>query len=254
MVENIERSLLEVDFASLTRRTITPSPAARDDQVLYFLLLDCFSDGNEKDSYRDNEDLPVQDGSTPLYRPQDSGRVDYDVRFRAGGSWQGGTLKGLRSKLGYLRRFGITALWVSPVFRRVAYEPSCHGYGILNFLEVDPHFGTREELRDFVKAVHEREIYVTLDIIAHHTGNVFTYAADRYTAHDPATGRWYNDPSWDGKPYTVQGFKDPTGQPTLPFNCKPDADSLEAAWPDGASRGGAHVPKCWLNCNLVSNG
>ena len=48
MAETIERSLLDLDFASLTRRTFTPSPAAWEDQVLYFLLLDRFSDGNEK--------------------------------------------------------------------------------------------------------------------------------------------------------------------------------------------------------------
>jgi hypothetical protein len=234
MTKTIERSLQELDFASLKRRTFIPSPAAWEDQVLYFLLLDRFSDGNEKDGYRDDADRPVQDGSTPLYRPEDSGRVDYDVWFRAGGGWQGGTLKGLKSKLGYLRRLGITALWVSPVFRQVAFEPSYHGYGIQNFLDVDPHFGTREEFRDFVQAAHEQGIYVILDIIAHHTGNVFSYNADRYTTHDPASGRWYNDPRWDGKPYAVQGFNDRDGQPTLPFNGQPDANSLEAAWPDGA--------------------
>ena len=48
MTEQIEKSLLEIDFASLTRRTFTPSPAAWEDQVLYFLLLDRFSDGNGK--------------------------------------------------------------------------------------------------------------------------------------------------------------------------------------------------------------
>ena len=46
--EMIEKSLLELDFASLTRRTFTPSPAAWEDQVLYFLLLDRFSDGTGK--------------------------------------------------------------------------------------------------------------------------------------------------------------------------------------------------------------
>ena len=40
---------------------------------------------------------------------------------------------------------GVTALWVSPIFRQVAFEPSYHGYGIQNFLDVDPHFGTRAE-------------------------------------------------------------------------------------------------------------
>ena len=148
MAEKIEKSVLELDFNSLTRRTFTPSPAAWEDQVLYFLLLDRFSDGKEKDGYRDNADRPVQSGSTPLYRPEDPGRVDYETWFRAGGGWQGGTLRGLKSKLGYLRRLGITALWVSPIFRQVAFEPSYHGYGIQNFLDVDPHFGTRAEFRD----------------------------------------------------------------------------------------------------------
>jgi glycosidase len=234
MAENIEKSLQELDFASLTRGTFTPSPAAWEDQALYFLLLDRFSDGKEKDGYRDNADRPVPNGSTPLYRPEDSGRVDYDAWFRAGNGWQGGTLQGLKSKLGYLRRLGITALWVSPVFRQVAFEPSYHGYGIQNFLDVDPHFGTREKFRDFVQAAHAQGIYVILDIIAHHTGNVFSYAADRYMTHDPASGQWYNDPRWDGKPYAVKGFNDRNGQPTLPFNGQPLADSLEAAWPDGA--------------------
>jgi glycosidase len=234
MVESIEKSLQEVDFASLTRRTFTPSPAAWEDQVLYFLLLDRFSDGQEKDGYRDNAGQPVHTGTTPLYRPEDPGRVDYDTWFRAGGAWQGGSLRGLRSKLGYLKRLGITALWVSPIFRQVAFEPSYHGYGIQNFLDVDPHFGTRQEFRDFVQAAHDQGIYVILDIVAHHTGNVFSYAPDRYMTHDPASGRWYNDPRWDGKPYAVKGFNDRSGQPTLPPNGQPPTASLDAAWPDGA--------------------
>src|SRR5499433_2730939 len=104
MSDRIEKSLLDIDFASLTRRAFTPSPAAWEDQVLYFLLLDRFSDGKEKDGYRDNEDRPVRSGVTPLYRPDDPGRVDYDAWLRCGGVWQGGTLAGLKSKLGYLRR------------------------------------------------------------------------------------------------------------------------------------------------------
>jgi glycosidase len=233
MAEIVEKSLLELDFASLKRREFTPSPAAWEDQVLYFVLLDRFSDGNEKDGYRDEADRPVCGGSTPLYQVEDPGRVDYDNWLRAGGGWQGGTLKGLKSKLGYLRRLGVTALWVSPIFRQVAFEPSYHGYGIQNFLDVDPHFGTRDEFRDFVRSAHQQGIYVILDIIAHHTGNVFTYAADRYMTHDPASGQWYNDPRWDGKRYAVRGFNDRDGRPTLPFDMSGQAP-LDAAWPDGA--------------------
>jgi glycosidase len=239
MSRDIERSLLELDFAALTRGPFTPSPAAWEDQVLYFLMLDRFSDGNESGGYADVAGQPVTIGTTPLYAPDDEGRVDYDTWFRAGGGWQGGTIKGLTSKLGYLRRLGVTALWISPPFRQVAFEPTYHGYGVQNFLDIDPHFGTREEFRDFVRAAHEQGIYVILDVIAHHTGNVFTYDADRYPAQDPVTGRTFNDPRWDGGPYAVGGFNDRAGEPSLPFRdgtqySDTDAARLEAAWPDGA--------------------
>ena len=52
MSSPIEKSLLDIDFASLTRRTFSPSPAAWEDQALYFLLLDRFSDANEKGFFR----------------------------------------------------------------------------------------------------------------------------------------------------------------------------------------------------------
>src|SRR6476660_9604062 len=214
----IEKSLQDIDFATLTRGPFTPSPAAWEDQVLYFLMLDRFSDGNENGGYADTAGRPVKTGATPLYCSADDARIDYDSWFRAGGGWQGGTIKGLASKLGYLRRLGVTALWISPPFRQVAFEPSYHGYGVQNFLDVDPHFGTREEFRDFVRAAHEQGIYVILDIIAHHTGNVFTYDADRYSTRDPETGRTFNDARWDGTPYGVAGFNDRAGQPTLPFS------------------------------------
>ena len=45
MNRNIEQSLLELDFAALTRGPFTPSPAAWEDQVLYFLMLDLSSAG-----------------------------------------------------------------------------------------------------------------------------------------------------------------------------------------------------------------
>ncbi|MBK9128031.1 MAG: alpha-amylase [Phycisphaerales bacterium] len=238
MSRNIEKSLREIDFAALTRGAFTPSPAAWEDQVLYFLMLDRFSDGNERGGYADASGQPVGTGDTPLYGRDDPGRVDYDKWLSAGAGWQGGTIKGLTSKLGYLRRLGITALWISPPFRQVPFERSYHGYGVQNFLDIDPHFGTREEFRDLVRAAHDQGIYVILDVIAHHTGNVFTYDADRYPTHDES-GRSYNDPRWDGRPYSVAGFNDRNGQPTLPFPASgqvspDDTARLEASWPDGA--------------------
>ena len=100
MSRNVEKSLLDIDFAALTRGPFTPSPAAWEDQVLYFLMLDRFSDGKEKGGYADVSGRPVNTGATPLYRPEDKGRLDYDTWFRAGSGWQGGTIQQVAAEIG----------------------------------------------------------------------------------------------------------------------------------------------------------
>jgi len=226
------RSLADIDFANLTRRQYTRSPDCWADQILYFLMLDRFSDGNERGGYRNDQGQRVTTGTTPLATSDDIGSVPYWQWLRESAGWQGGTLKGLRSKLGYLRRLGVTAVWISPVFKQVPFEATYHGYGIQNFLDVDPHFGTREDLRDLVDAAHQQGIYCILDIILNHAGNVFGYNDARYQL-SIGEDQWLPDPRWDGRPYSVEGFRDGEGKPVLPF-FSPDPEALDAAWPDGA--------------------
>jgi glycosidase len=231
-----EKSLRQVDLARLTRRRFTPSPPAWEDQVLYFMMLDRFSDGQEQ-GYFDNDGERVEGGITPLFQPGDEGNAVQNeadaARWReAGARWMGGTLKGLTSKIGYLQRLGVTALWVSPVFRQVPFQESYHGYGIQNFLDVDPHFGTRQDLRRMVRTAHRHGIYVILDIILNHSGDIFAYDLDRYWTQDSASGEWYLDPRWDGNPYKVAGYRDAHGQPNLPFGAL--QPQYAGAFPDGA--------------------
>jgi len=229
---NRPKSIAEIDFAELTKRKYTPSPDCWTDQVLYFLMLDRFSDGNEKGGYKNAQNEPVATGSTPIATCGDVDSVPYEKWLGQGDGWQGGTLNGLKSKLGYLKRLGVTAIWISPVFKQVAFEETYHGYGIQDFLEIDPHFGTREDLRDLVDAAHQLGIYCILDVILNHAGNVFGYGEVRYRRRG-ANGDWVADPRWDGQPYKVEGFNDRNGQPTLPLD-PPDLSALDAAWPDGA--------------------
>ena len=226
------RSIADIDFADLTKRTYTPSPSCWSDQVLYFVMLDRFSDGRERGGYSDLHDQPVTTGTTRLAASPDLYSIAHDQWVSQGGGWQGGTLKGLKSKLGYLRRLGVTAIWISPVFKQVAFKPTYHGYGIQNFLEIDPHFGTREDLRDLVDTAHRHGIYCILDVILNHAGNVFAYSDARYRSRN-SRGEWQPDPRWDGRPYRVAGFRDKDGQPTLPFDAAAPT-VLDAAWPDGA--------------------
>jgi hypothetical protein len=144
----IERSLSEIDFSQLTRnRSYHPSPFAWEDELLYFLFVDRFSDEREAGGFADLEGNPVVQSParpTPLFEfPAHANTADWASWFRAGRDWGGGTLSGLQDKLGYIKRLGVTAVWLSPVFRQVSRSADYHGYGIQHFLDVDPHFGTR---------------------------------------------------------------------------------------------------------------
>ena len=235
------RTLADIDFAALTTRRFHPSPAAWEDQVLYFFLLDRFSDGREAGCL-DNAGHPSAHGTTPPLRASDHGNAvrneaDAAVWREAGARFVGGTLRGAASKIGYLRRLGITAIWVSPVFKQAPWSAAYHGYGVQDFLAIDPRFGTRDDLRALVETAHEHGILVILDVILNHAGPVFGYDADRYAA---GAGM---DPRWDGREYRVSGWTDAAGDPALAFDAAltdPDA----GVWPrelqsaDGFSRRG----------------
>src|SRR6266849_9207449 len=203
-----ETSLRELDLRSLTaNRTFFPSPAHWEDEVIYFLIVDRFSDGKEN-LYRDNQGDSVTTGATPPFDPSANGnavRSEQDAaRWRdAGTRFVGGNIAGIESKLGYLKRLGVTAVWLSPIFKQVTVDNTYHGYGIQHFLDVDPHFGTREDLRRLVRTAHTLGIRVILDIILNHSGDVFRYDQD--------------NPSWNGQTFRVRGFRDASGSPTLPF-------------------------------------
>jgi glycosidase len=194
----------ELSSASLVPRgAVHPSPLSWRDQVLYFVLPDRFSDGHESLRPRFDRAQPAQ------FRA--AGRRAW---MGAGLRFQGGTLKGIASKLGYLRDLGVSALWVGPVFRQRAdlqtYRGTVletyHGYGIQNFLDVDPRFGTCQDLRDLVDAAHAHRMYVVLDVIYNHSGNNWFYDV----GGDAATMAPYR--AWP--PYPFHGWRSAKGQST----------------------------------------
>lgn len=237
----MEQRIADIDLDALTTgRNFHPSPAAWEDEVLYFLMLDRFSDGREN-GFRGNDGLPVTTGTTPLFSAADRGNATATEQDRrqwteAGGGFVGGTLKGLESKIGYLQRLGITAIWISPVFRQVPSQNSYHGYGIQNFLDVDPSFGTRDDLAALVRTAHQHGIRVILDVILNHSGDVFEYEAAqlRCDVRDEHGNFIRKEACWqsDGTVYGVAGYRDATGSATLPFGLVTAGNFPDAAiWP-----------------------
>ena len=114
----------------------TASPADWRDEVLYFLLPDRFSDGRE-----DTRELLTQTRRAVLRTTPARPDIDWREWAASGARWQGGTIAGIRGRLDYLQGLGVTTLWIGPVFKQRARLDTFHGYGVQDFLEVDPRFG-----------------------------------------------------------------------------------------------------------------
>lgn len=81
----------------------------------------------------------------------------------------GGDLQGVIDHLDYLEKLGVNAIYFNPLFE----APTNHKYDTINYLKVDPHFGTNDKMKELVDACHARGIKVMLDAVFNHSGGKF---------------------------------------------------------------------------------
>lgn len=78
----------------------------------------------------------------------------------------GGSLKGIEEKLDYLKSYGVTSIYLNPIFEAV----SNHRYDTADYFKIDAALGTEEDFKDLCKAAEERGISIILDGVFSHTG------------------------------------------------------------------------------------
>ncbi|NCU90290.1 MAG: ABC transporter permease, partial [Actinobacteria bacterium] len=76
-----------------------------------------------------------------------------------------GDLRGVISRLEYLRELGIDAIWLSPFYQSPNKDG---GYDVSDPREVDPRFGTMKDAEDLINAAHEHQIKIIVDIVPNH--------------------------------------------------------------------------------------
>ncbi|MBN2778658.1 MAG: hypothetical protein JXR36_13515 [Bacteroidales bacterium] len=126
--------------------------------IMYFVLVDRFFNGNEEN------DNPVNDP-----------RVHYKSNY------QGGDLHGIKQKLdeGYFEDLGINCLWISPIFQNPQtafqefpeprrYFSGYHGYWPTSSTEIDRRFGDDLTFTNLVNTAHSKNMNVILDFVANH--------------------------------------------------------------------------------------
>jgi len=152
-------SVQQIDLTPLPGKTYFSIDREWREEFIYFLLVDRFHDDSDR---------------TP---PGRSGR---SRGFQTANAFYGGTLRGITQNLDYIAGLGCTAIWMSPIFENNPH--AYHGYDITNYLAIDPHFGTKQDLIDLVEAAHQFRrdgqpwpIKIILDVVINHSGDNWFY-------------------------------------------------------------------------------
>ncbi len=154
--KNKDKALNTEKTAPETRKTLFVWEGAN----LYFLLTDRFYNGN-----------PSND-------------VNFDRNKNAAKlrGFEGGDIKGVTQKIeeGYFTDLGINAIWMTPIVEQIhggtdegtGKTYGFHGYWAKDWTNLDPNFGTKEDLMKLVEVAHSKGIRVVLDAVVNHTGPV----------------------------------------------------------------------------------
>ncbi len=178
-----------------------PSPVDWRDQPIYFLMIDRFNNPSSDPKFEWNKAVEKS---------------------------QGGTFEGVRQKLSYIKNLGAGAIWLSPVLKNAKFREDYHGYGIMDFLEVNPKFGSTPdcaevEFMNLVNEAHAHGLYVILDIVINHAADVFAYAVN---------GDAWNDAPWHDQPYEQIYWRDNKGAPRKEWTELPKTvNKDEGIWP-----------------------
>lgn len=129
--------------------------------TVYFLMTDRFANGD-----------PANDRAVPqLYEP---GKLR---------GFSGGDIRGVTKRIedGYFNALGVDAVWTTPLIANVRGSVeegewgrtyAYHGYWPLDWTSVDPRLGTEADFAEMVRAAHQRNLRIIVDVIINHTGPV----------------------------------------------------------------------------------
>ncbi len=79
-----------------------------------------------------------------------------------------GDLKGIAKKIDYLKRLGVEYIWISPFFKSPQKD---FGYDVSNYREVDPIFGTNNDLKNLIEIFHKNKLKIIIDLVLSHTSD-----------------------------------------------------------------------------------
>ena len=158
------------------------NPSDYRSRTIYFLVTDRFHAHEPYSPYTDPQ-YPDATNSVNCFIVD----CTEEAQWR---SYWGGDISGIVQKLGYLRRLGVSALWVTPLMENVrsyesgtGYGTGYHGYWVQNYYNVNAHFGSWDDVETLSTQLHEMDARYIQDITLNHSNPLDNHEFGRCSAY-----------------------------------------------------------------------
>ena len=130
----------------------------------------------------------------------------YPRSFKDSDSDGVGDLKGIISKLDYIKSLGVDAIWLNPIYQSPNYD---NGYDVSDYYKIQPQFGSMEDFDNLLKGLHERGIKLVMDVVVNHSSSQLEWFKQSRSSRNNPYRNYYH--WWDaerGKPTPRWSFFD----------------------------------------------
>ncbi|KRN89133.1 glycoside hydrolase family 13 protein [Ligilactobacillus ceti] len=190
-----EHHLAQLDCFTLPfnyESALVKPPKWAQKQVWYQIMIDSFANGNVNNN------------------PE--GTVVWNSKKPKAGRFFGGDLAGIIGHLDYLKTLGINGLYLSPLF--TAFMPE--KFDTLDYFEIDPSFGTKQEFKYLVDEAHKRGMKIMLDVdFSYLSDNSLQWQDVQENGERSRFADWFQIKEF---PVTYQSTQDPTVAKSLTYN------------------------------------
>lgn len=120
-----------------------------------------------------------------------------------------GDLKGIISKLDYIKSIGVDVIWLNPIYASPNYD---NGYDISDYRQINPEFGTMADFDELLKGLHERNIKLIMDMVVNHSSSEHDWFKQSKSSRTNQYRDYYHWwPAEKGTPPFRFSFFDPDG-------------------------------------------
>lgn len=99
-----------------------------------------------------------------------------------------GDLKGIISKLDYLKELGIDVIWICPMYKSPNDD---NGYDISDYKDIMDDFGTMKDFDELLNEVHKRNMKLIIDLVVNHTSDEHKWFIESKSSKDNPKRDWY---------------------------------------------------------------